>query len=312
MKPNRKLKVGVVGVGVMGKEHARVYSELERAQLIGVYDQNSSLTKKISRRFRTEPFESLSKLLSVVEAVSICTPTSNHYSTATSALENNLAALVEKPFTKSMKEAKTLIELANKKGCLLTVGHIERFNPIIQTIKEGIKGKKVISINITRVGPLPPRVKDVGIILDLGTHDIDLIRYISGSEFKKIFCVASKKTKSFEDAAHLIFAMTNGTIASIVTNWFTPYKVRKIEVDLMEKLLVGDFISQEVTQYFGYKNDGSFTTKNLSVSKVEPLREELRSFVDCVLKGASPLVTPTDGLIAVETALKCTLLSSKI
>lgn len=312
MKQDRKLKVGVVGVGVMGREHARVYSELENAQLVGVYDQNSLLTKEISRRFRTEPFGSLSKLLSVVEAVSICTPTSDHYSTAKSALENNLAVLVEKPFTKSMKEAKTLIELANKNKSLLTVGHIERFNPIIQTIKERIKDKKVISLNISRVGPLPPRVKDVGIILDLGTHDIDLIRYISGSEFKKIFCVASKKTKSFEDAAHLIFAMNNGTIASIVTNWYTPIKVRKIEVALMEELLVGDFIAQEVTQYFGYQSDGAFTTKNLSVSKVEPLKAELGSFIECVLKGQPPLVTPQDGLIAVETALKCTLLSSKV
>lgn len=305
----RKLKVGVIGVGVMGREHARIYKELPEVELVGLYDLNKKSAFLESKRLKCKSFEHISDLFSEVQAVSICTPTSNHFEVVKKALENNLSILVEKPFTNLITEAQELIDLSISKKLTLTIGHIERFNPIIKALKGIIKGKQVISINITRVGPIPPRIKDVGIILDLGTHDIDLIRYLTGSEFDKIYCVSNKKTNGFDDAAVMCFKMANGTIASVETNWFTPYKVRKIEIALMDRLLVGDFMMQEIHEFSGYRVGGAFVTRNIPVKKVEPLKDELKSFIACAKTGKKPLVSGIDGRKAIEIALECTKIS---
>src|SRR3989304_5743732 len=248
MTTKDKINVGVIGIGSIGKEHARVYSQLKNVNLIGVFDINQKNACQVAKAFETRAFSKLNSLLKNLKAVSICTPTTTHYQVAKKTIKRKIATLVEKPMTSTVKEGKNLIKLARTKNVCLTVGHVERFNPIVKILESKIKNSKLISINITRVGPIPPCIKDVGVILDLSTHDIDLIRYLTDSNFATVHSVYTKGVNRHEDAAILIFKLTNGTIASIVTNWFTPYKVRKIEIATMDKFLVGDFIKQEVVE----------------------------------------------------------------
>ncbi len=299
------LKVGVVGVGVMGAEHARVYSTLKGCQLVGVYDNHKSLAKKVARKLGVTSFQNLDDLLKEVKAVSVCTPTTTHFDVASKALNQRVAVLIEKPIANTLEEAEKLIKLAKINKTTLSVGHIERFNPVIETLKKRLEKQKVISINITRLGPIPPRIKDVGIILDLGTHDIDLIRYLTKSHFEKINSVFSSKSNKFEDAAILSFQMKNKTIASVITNWYTPYKVRQIEVATMDKLLVGNLMSQQVVEYSNYDGSGSYVTKSLPVKYTEPLYEELNSFTQAISSNKKPRVSGLDGLEAVRVALYC-------
>lgn len=305
MQSEKTLKVGVIGVGVMGAEHARVYSNLRNSQLIGIYDRDKKLAREISGRLNCQSFLSVEKLLAQVQAVSVCTPTTTHFEIAQLSLESGVATLVEKPLSNTLSEAEALLKIARKKKVVLTVGHIERFNPIIDALKKRIEGERVISINITRVGPVPPRIKDVGIILDLGTHDIDLIRYLSGSEVEQVHSVSTSKTNKFEDAAILSFKMTNNTIASIINNWYTPYKVRQIEIATMDKLLVGNFMSQQVIEFSDYDGAGSYLTKHLPIKYTEPLFAQLKHFTDAVLNKKKPKVSGEDGLEAVRVALQC-------
>lgn len=299
------LKVGVIGVGVMGAEHARVYSTLKGCQLVGVYDNYKNLSKKVARKLGVTSFQNLDDLLREVKAVSICTPTTTHFEVATKALNHKVAVLIEKPITSSVEEAEKLIKQAKENRTVLSVGHIERFNPVIEILKKRLEKQKVISINITRMGPIPPRIKDVGIILDLGTHDIDLIRFLTNSRFEKISSVFSSKANKFEDAAILSFQMKNKTIASIIMNWYTPYKVRQIEIATMDKLLVGNLMSQQVVEYSNYDGSGSYVTKNLPVKYTEPLQEELSSFVQAVTANKKPRVSGSDGTEAIRIALLC-------
>lgn len=299
------LKTGVIGVGVMGGEHTRVYNSLKNSQLVGIYDFDKKLAKKIAKKFDCLAFNSVEELLKNVQAVSICTPTTTHFEIAKKALRHKVSVLIEKPITHSIAEAEDLIKLAKENRTTLAVGHIERFNPVVEVIKKKLKNQKVISINITRMGPIPPRIKDVGIILDLGTHDIDLISYLTGSKFEKVNSVVSSKVGKFEDAAILSFQLKNKTIASVITNWYTPFKVRQIEIATMDKFLVGNLMNQQVIEYSNYDGSGSYITKHLPVKYTEPLLEELNSFIQSSMEGKKPRVTGLDGLLAVRIALVC-------
>jgi predicted dehydrogenase len=213
---------------------------------------------------------------------------------------------VEKPVAATVKEAQEIIAAAKKKKLVLQVGHIERFNPVVSAVKNAMKGEKIISIDIIRVGPHPPRVKDVGVVVDIGTHDIDLIRYLSESDFERTYAVIASPKNKFEDAAVLSFKLKNGTIASVVTNRLTPFKVRELKVATENKLIHGNLLSQQVVEYRRYEpRETSYEAKNLYVPFAEPLKLELESFVDAVKNNRKPKVTGEDGLRALEVALKC-------
>ena len=213
--------------------------------------------------------------------------------------------MIEKPITNDVDKAKELNRIATKKGLMVNVGHVERFNPVVDAIRKCILGKKIISVNITRVGPFPPRVSDVGIILDLGVHDIDLIGYITGARFEKVFAVKSQEGTQRENAAVLSFRMSDGTIASVVTNWFTPFKVRKVEVALKDSLIIGDLITQEVSEFYGYENS-EYTTRSIPVDKQEPLKRELSCFLESVKQGKNLGVSAQQAIESLAIALDLT------
>jgi len=301
----KELRVGVIGVGAMGKHHARVYSELPDVELVGIADVDES-TSSVAEKYHTKAFYDYKELLKErLDAVSIVVPTSLHKKIAVDAASAKINMLIEKPIADTVESAKEIINKAAENRAKLMIGHIERFNPIIPAIKKSIENTEVVLITIARVGPLPPRVKDVGVIVDLAVHDIDLVRYLTNSEFKRVYSLTSSSLSRYEDAAILSFEMENGVLAQITTDWLTPFKVREISIATREKFIKGWFVEQKVSEYSKYKEDGSYTLKELGVSYAEPLKLELEAFIESLKKHQDPPVTAYDGLKALEIALQC-------
>ncbi|MBT9151257.1 MAG: scyllo-inositol 2-dehydrogenase (NAD(+)) [candidate division WS2 bacterium] len=300
------IKVGVIGVGAMGKQHARVYAGLSDVELAGIADTNKDVVCEVAERYSTEAFVDYKELLKRdLDAVSIVVPTSLHKKVALDTAEAGVNMIIEKSIAHTIENARKIIKSADENDVKLMVGHIERFNPIIPVIQKSIGNNDIISIDITRVGPFPPRIRDVGVVIDLATHDIDLIRYLTKSEFKKIYSITSKNISEVEDIATLSFRMENGALAHITTNWLTPFKIREINIAMNRKFIKGLLIDQKVSEYSKYKEDGSYVVKELSVPFGEPLKLELEAFLNAVKEDKKPPITGEDGLKALEVAIKC-------
>jgi len=298
------IRVGVIGVGTMGQHHLRIYLTMPQVKIIGVVDTNPKTLNELAQKYQIAGFKNFYDLLrEKPHAVSIAVPTQFHAEAAMAALNAGAHVLVEKPIAYTVQQAQSMIEAAKKAKRLLMVGHVERFNPITPTIHQAMQGEDVIMINITRVGPFPARIKDVGVITDLAVHDIDLIRYLTGSEVKHILSLTSYyRHDQQEDAALLSFIMENGILAHITTNWLTPFKVREIEIATRQKFIKGWFMEQKVFEYSRYTEDRSYVVKELAVPFAEPLRLEIEAFIRSVQTGSPPPVSGYDGLKALEIA----------
>ena len=251
----KQVRIGVIGVGAMGKNHARVYSELPGVELVGISDVDYKKTQSVAEKYHTQIFTDYKELLSnELDAVSVTVPTSLHHGVALEVARAGVNMLIEKPIAHTLQAAEEMIRIAEENKVKLMVGHIERFNPAAVVVKKEIEGSEVCSIEITRVGPFPPRIKDVGVILDLGTHDIDLVRYITASEFKNVYCLTSRNSGAYEDAAILLGEMENGVLARITINWLTPFKVREVNIATRERFIKASLIDQKVTEYGKYQN----------------------------------------------------------
>lgn len=300
------LRVGVIGVGAMGKNHVRVYSQLPGVQLAGIADADPALTQSLAKKYRTTPYSDYRDLLSSgLDAVSIAVPTSLHQEVAVEAARKGAHILLEKPIAESVGAAKAIIQAADSNGVKLMIGHIERFNPVVPVIKREIEGREVSLVEIVRIGPFPPRIKDVGVVVDLATHDIDLIRYITGSEFRKVFSLTSRNLGPHEDAALLMFEMENGILARVSVNWLTPFKVREITIAARESFIRASLLDQRATSYSRYKENDSYLVKELSIPFGEPLKAELEAFVGSIENDVPPPVSGEDGLKALQAAIRC-------
>ena len=302
---SRRVKAGVVGVGAMGKNHARIYSELPDVELVGVSDADYRTAQSVAKKYHSKPFIDYKGLLgSGLDVVSIVVPTSLHHEVALETARAGVNMLIEKPIAHTLRAAEEMIKIAEDSRVKLMVGHLERFNPAVSVLKREIAGGTVCSIEITRVGPFPPRIKDVGVILDLGTHDIDLVRYITASEFRKVYCLASRNSSAYEDAAVILGEMKNGILAQITINWLTPFKVREISIATRERFIKASLIEQKVTEYSKYQ-DNAYLVKELNVPYGEPLKLELEAFIDCLRNNSPPPISGEEGLKALEIALQC-------
>ena len=174
---------------------------------------------------------------------------------------------------------------ARRAGVALMVGHVERFNPAVETIKDAIRGEDILSISITRVGPFPPRMSNVGVVIDLAVHDIDLIRWFTDSEIEDVQPLTASAVAEREDIALLQFRTTSGVLAQINTNWLTPFKARTVHVATRNKYIIGDLLTRQVTECFGFQPDGSYSMRHLSVGYTEPLRAELVAFFTAIREG---------------------------
>src|SRR5215813_13921170 len=300
------LRLGVVGAGVMGYNHARVLAEMPGVSLVGVADPDEKQADFVRRTLGCAAVSDVSDLLALgVDAVSIAAPTHLHRSIALTAIARGVHVLVEKPIASSVEEGRDIITAARRAGVTLMVGHVERFNPAVQAIKEAIREEDILSIAITRVGPFPPRMSNVGVVIDLAVHDIDLISWFTESEIVEVQPQLSSTRAEREDIALLQFRTASGVLAHINTNWITPFKARNVTVATRNKYVMGDLLTRQVTECFGFQPDGSYSMRHLSVGHSEPLRSELQAFVSAVVSGKKPAVTGEEGVAGLEIAIRC-------
>jgi hypothetical protein len=300
------LRLGVVGVGVMGYNHARVLAEMPGVTLVAVADPDDKQADFVKRTLGCATVPDIRDLLALgIDAVSIAAPTHLHRSIALAAISRGVHVLVEKPITSSVEEGREIIAAARRAGVTLMVGHVERFNPAVQAIKEALRDEDILSIAITRVGPFPPRMSNVGVVIDLAVHDIDLISWFTESEIIEVQPQLSSAKAEREDIALLQFRTASGVLAHINTNWLTPFKARTVHVATKRKYVIGDLLTRQVTECFGFQPDGSYSMRHLSVGHAEPLRSELSAFVTAVRSSSRPPVTGEEGVASLEIAIRC-------
>jgi predicted dehydrogenase len=308
---DQRLRIGVIGVGVMGFNHARVLSGLPGAVLAGVVDPDGDNRNRVARIIGCPVFATQEELFAAgVDAVTIAAPTHLHHTIALGSIARGIHLLVEKPIASTVDEGHAIVSAAREKGVTLMVGHVERFNPAVATIKQAITGEDILSIAITRVGPFPPRMSNVGVVIDLAVHDIDLIRWFTESDIVEVQSQVSSAVAEREDIALLQFRTASGVLAHINTNWLTPFKARNVTVATRGKYVMGDLLTRQVTECFGFQPDGSYSMRHLSVGHEEPLRAELLSFIDAIRSGNAPAVTGEEGVASLKIAMDCLASSS--
>ncbi|MFZ0258777.1 MAG: Gfo/Idh/MocA family oxidoreductase [Pseudolabrys sp.] len=310
----RPLRVGVVGVGVMGSNHARVFVGLPGTELVGVADPDRKQAEFVARTLGCAAVTNVEELLDrEVDAITIAAPTHLHRDIALTCIAHGVHVMVEKPIASSVDEGREITGAARRAGVTLMVGHVERFNPAVEAIKGAIRGEDILSIAITRVGPFPPRMSNVGVVIDLAVHDIDLIGWFTDSDIVEVQPQLSSAVAEREDIALLQFRTASGVLAQINTNWLTPFKARNVTVATRGKYVMGDLLTRQVTECFGFQPDGSYSMRHLSVGHAEPLRSELIAFLRAVRSGATPAVTGEEGVASLEIATQCLAVrSSKV
>jgi len=302
----KRLRTAVIGVGKMGANHARVYTDMDGCDLVGVYDADRGRARSLADQLKCTAFQTLTSLYRAeLDAVTVAVPTSLHADAVVDAFANGLNVLVEKPIASTLDEAEGMIEAAEAAGKALMVGHIERFNPAVLAVKDSVAPEDIISINIVRVGPRPPRIKDAGVIIDMAVHDIDLVLYLTGQPVEAVHCVASSHFDLFEDTASILLRMAGGASAQITANWITPYKAREIQVITAEKLLRANLLTQHLQEASRYEGDDmSYLVRDRYVRHREPLRSQLQAFLDCVRNDATPPISGEDGLRVLDVAIQ--------
>ena len=300
------MRIGVVGVGVMGSNHARVLAELPDVRLVGVADPDSEQRSMVGSALSCPVFDEIDGLFELgVDAITIAAPTHLHHDLAIDAIERGIHVMVEKPIGSNAAEGRAIVTAARRKDVTLMVGHVERFNPAVQSIKDALAGEDILSISITRVGPFPPRMSNVGVVIDLAVHDIDLIRWFTDSDIAEVQPMLASARAQNEDIALLQFRTESGVLAQITTNWLTPFKARTVHVATRKKYVIADLLTRQVTECFGFQSDGSYSMRHLSVGHAEPLRAELLAFVSAIRSGNPPAVTGEEGVASLEVAIRC-------
>ena len=298
----KQTNVGVIGVGSMGYNHVRIYSELENANLVAISDMVRGTLDKVSKEFNTVGYVDYDNILQIddIEVVNICVPTVFHHDVVMRAIEAGKNVLVEKPIASKLNEAEEMIKAAEDAGVTLATGHVERFNPAVRVAKklidEGAIGE-VVTANSKRLGPFPPRIRDVGVAIDLAIHDIDIFNYLFNSRANTVFANMSSKLKNceFEDHAEIMTKYDSGVLSILETNWLTPYKKRQLNITGIDGIISVDYGNQTVTLF---KENNQ--VEDIKVENKEPLKEELRSFVDCVQNNIPPEVSGKDGYEALR------------
>ena len=300
------LKAGVAGAGVMGRNHARVLAEVQGVDLTTIFDPDAVTGQGVADLYGANAVTTAEAFVDAgLDCAVVATPNRFHADLGVALLEKGVHVLVEKPIAPTVEDAQRMIDAAKANDRVLMVGHVERFNPAVETVRRAIADEDVISIQVTRVGPFPPRMGEVGVVIDLAVHDIDIIRHLTGSEITEVQPQLARTRAEREDTALLQFRLENGVIAHITTNWLTPYKTRTLQVATRGKFVVADLITRQVTEYFGQQADGSYSTRMLNSWPAEPLKLELEAFVQAIRTGKPPAVTGQDGLKNLEVALRC-------
>lgn len=298
----RKLGVAVIGTGFWGKNHARVYKELEETELVAICDINADRAKNVANQFGVEPYTNTAKMLKdeKIEAVSVCTWSTSLAKEALKALEAGKHVLVEKPMAANVRKARKLLETAEREDRHLTVGFLMRFIPGLQHIKKSVENEEIgqlVCATAKRVSQWPERIGDVGVVKDTAIHDIDVMRFIFNEDPTAVYAKTGNMAhRKFEDYIQIMLTYESGKSAFIESNWLTPYKTRTLIVTGSTAIMKLDYITQELTI-----EDAKQTVQPRYLPQ-EPLKLELQHFARCALGREKPLITGVDGLKALEIA----------
>lgn len=304
---NRKIKTAVIGVGHLGKEHARVYHSIADAELVAVCDTNEANGRAIAERYSVRFVNDYRELIGEVEAVSVATPTVNHHETACAFLEAGAAVLVEKPISRTLEEADEMIRLAESKNVVLQVGHIERLNPAFQALQQQLSSPKFFEAH--RMGIFTLRSLDIDVVMDLMVHELDIISALVKSEVVKIEAVGIPILTPKIDLANARLEFANGCIANITASRVAGERLRKLRVFQPNEYYSLDYAEQQVGMFklVPPKTAGALpeiVAQGLEITKREPLLAEIESFVSAVSNKTAPVVTGTEGRRALALALE--------
>ena len=316
-----KLNAAVIGVGNMGKFHAKTYFEMDSVNLVSISDLNCELGENISNKYSCNFYKDYKEMIEKesIDLVSIVCPTIYHKDVAIYCIDKKINTLIEKPIADTLENAKIIMDRADKADVKVTVGHIERFNPAILKLKEIIDAGRIgeiSSIIARRVGVCPPQIKDANVLIDLAVHDIDIISHILNELPKKVFINSNKAILSNRnDYADILLSYEKAS-AMIEVNWITPVKIRKLNVTGTKGYVELDYISQDITFFesnykTGIDDFGDFIIKFSSPNKVEvgvekgqPLKNELESFVNSIKNDVNPKVSLVEAFNALKIALE--------
>ena len=304
------LRVAVVGVGYLGRHHARILSDLPGAQLVAVVDVNRSRAEGVAAEHKTQAFVDASEIVHLVDAVTVAVPTGQHYSVAKPFLEAGRPVLVEKPIARSLGEADAMIAAARSAGVALAVGHTERFNPAVERARPMLADPRFIEVH--RLGTFPERSLDIDVVFDLMIHDLDVLLSLVPSSVESIDAVGVPVLTGRVDIANVRLRFANGCIANLTASRISRERVRRIRFFQRSAYLSIDYTAQKIELWRLVKHEGatpSIEGGEVEVVNQEPLRRELADFVAAVSAGRPPAVTGEDGRRALELA---TLITSKM
>jgi len=298
----KKLRVGVVGVGHIGKNHARLYAELATADFAAIYDTDSVRADEIAAQFGIARAASLEEFAEKIDAASISTPTNTHFEIAQILLQRGKHLLVEKPIAENAAHAGALAELAASRGLVLQVGHVERFNPVLGALEKRLTNPRFIEAH--RLSPYPNRSTDIGVVLDLMIHDLEIILHLVRSPVQTIDAVGVPVLSRGEDIANARLRFENGCVANITSSRISPEQMRKIRVFQENAYLSLDYQNQSGEMY--RRTSEGLTREEVEIERGEPLQRELASFVECAATGRAPKVSGFQAAAALELAVEIT------
>jgi len=305
------IKIGIIGAGNMGKNHIRLTSEISDFELIGIYDPNEE-ANYIAQSYNTRNFTTIDELFTSVDAVVIASPSSTHRDFALKAAEMGLHTLVEKPLGLGADEAQSIIDAFNNSNTILSVGHVERFNPVVIEVERILEQEEIIAINTRRFSPKDTRINDADVLQDLLIHDLDIvINSLNTSKIKKLFANGrTSYNKIFVDYVHTILEFEDGVLATLEASRTTEDKIRDIDIHTNNSFIRMDLLNKllTITRRTNYKLDvghsPSYRQENITekvfIPLVEPLRAELLDFAKCIKSGNKPRVDGRDAYYVLE------------
>jgi len=312
------LRAAVIGIGAMGKNHVRIYTDLDNVKLIAVADCDSEQVKKITNKYNIKGYINYLEMLNKekIDLVSVVVPTTLHKQVAIDAINKGINVLLEKPIATTISEAKEIIKKAKEKKVKLMIGHIERFNPAVIELKKRLDELgDIYKINVERIGPFPLRITDVGVVIDLSVHDIDIINYLLSGKPMSIYAETQQRIHpDHEDTLTAILKYKNNVIAVLNINWLTPTKIRHLTVTGRKGMFKINYLTQDIYFYenksqtseydYGFLSVTEGNMTKIQIDRKEPLKQEIESFIECIEKDKEPMVTGGDGLNALLFAQK--------
>jgi predicted dehydrogenase len=295
-------RVGVVGVGHIGKNHARLYAELAGAQFTAIYDTDRDVAGQYAREFGVKAVASLEEFAGEVDAASIATPTNTHFEIARELLGRDKHLLIEKPIADNTAHASELAEMAAARGLVLQVGHVERFNPVLSALEKRLTNPRFIEAH--RLSPYPNRSTDIGVVLDLMIHDLEIILHLVRSPVQTVDAVGVPVLSRGEDIANARIRFENGCVANITSSRISPEQMRKIRVFQEDVYLSLDYQNQSGEMY--RRTAKGLEREEVEIEREEPLKRELAAFLDCAATGRAPKVSGFQAAAALELAVEIT------